>query len=138
MKKLIILPLLALVLCSCTPEKKEDKGADEIAASMQQRHLGTWQATGIGMDEITWTFATEKIEMRTPKKTYPGTYTIDYTKTPLWLDIEWEDRPAKCLMEFIDDDTFRIIAADDPAKPRPTAFEPQRSVVVFKKLHEEK
>jgi len=133
MKKLIILPLLALVLCSCAPEE-EDKGADEIASSMEQRHLGTWQATNIGMDEITWTFAAEKIEMRTSKKTYPGTYTIDYTKTPLWLDIEWEDRPAKCLMEFIDDDTFRIIAADDPAEPRPTAFEPEKNAVAFKRL----
>lgn len=109
------------MLCSCGSSKK--------------RHIGTWEATGISEDGYTVKFArNNKAEVTTPEGVYPGEYTIDYKKTPARLDVAWDGKTVKCILEFLDEERFKIIGESDPGKLRPLAFEPVEDVVVFKKV----
>lgn len=125
MKRLVIVLPLAVMLCSC--------------ASPGKRHIGTWEATGIAENGYAMKFArNNKAEVTTPDGIYPGQYVIDYTKIPVRLDVTWDGKTVKCLLEFLDKETFKIIGEDDPGKLRPLAFEPAEDVVVFKKVKKSK
>ena len=120
MRKIAIMLLPGLLLCSC--------------ASSKRRHLGTWDATGIGQDQFTVKFIDKTaVEVTTPDGTFAGEYVIDYTQTPIRLDVTWDDKTVKCIMEFLDDDSFKVIGEDEPAKLRPLSFNPVEDVVVFEK-----
>jgi len=121
MKRIAIVLPLAVMLCSCAlPEK---------------RHIGTWEATGIAESGYAVKFAgKDEAEVTTPEGTYSGQYVIDYTKMPVRLDVTWDGKTVKCILEFVDKETFKIIGESDPGKLRPLAFEPAEDVVVFKKV----
>ncbi|MBN2271180.1 MAG: hypothetical protein JXN61_11235 [Sedimentisphaerales bacterium] len=125
MKRIVIVLPLAVMLCSCGSPKK--------------KHIGTWQATGITESGYAVKFARrDKAEVTTPDGIYPGRYIIDYSKEPVRLDVTWDGKTVKCILEFIDRDTFKIIGQSDPGKLRPLAFEPAEDVVVFKKIKRSK
>lgn len=124
MKRLFIVPLLAFVLCSCAPTNR--------------RHLGTWEATGMRDYYVIAKISDKAIEITTPDKTYSSEYMIDYTKTPMWLDMAWDKKMVRCIMEFIDKDSFRIIGENEADKPRPSAFEPAKDVVLFQRMEKKK
>jgi major membrane immunogen (membrane-anchored lipoprotein) len=125
MKRIAIVLPLAVMLCSC--------------ASSEKKHIGTWQATGITESGYAVKFARKgKAEVTTPEGVYPGRYVIDYTKEPVRLDVTWDGKTIKCIMEFLDKKTFKIIGQGDPDKLRPLAFEPAEDVVVFKKVETSK
>lgn len=121
MKKIAIILPLAVMLCSCASPKK--------------RHIGTWEATGIAESGYAVKFARKgKAEVTTPEGTFSGQYVIDYTKTPVRLDVTWDGKTVKCILEFVDKQTFKIIGESDPGKLRPLDFEPAENVVVFEKV----
>lgn len=121
MKRMAIVLPLAVMLCSC--------------ASTKSKHIGTWRATGIAEDGYAVKLARNgKAEVTTPEGTYPGQYVIDYTKQPVRLDVMWDGKAVKCILEFLDKNTFKIIGQSDADKLRPLAFEPAEDVVVFKKV----
>ena len=125
MKRIAIVLPLALMLCSCASSKK--------------KHIGTWQAAGISESGYFVKFARRgQAEVTTPEGTFPGAYIIDYARTPVRLDVTWEGKTVKCILEFIDKETFKIIGEDDPGKLRPLAFEPAEDVFVFKKVSRSK
>lgn len=120
MKRIAIVLPLALVLCSCASSKK--------------MHMGTWRATGITENGYVVEFAKKnKAVVTTPEGVFPGEYAIDYTKTPTQLDVTWDGKTVRCIVEFIDEERFKIIGSD-PGKLRPFAFAPAEDVVVFRKV----
>lgn len=121
MKRIAIVLPLAVMLCSC--------------ASPEKRHIGTWEATGIAESGYAVKLARKgEAEITTPEGTFSGQYVIDYTKIPVRLDVTWDGKTVKCILEFIDKETFKIVGESDPGKLRPLAFEPAEDVVVFKKV----
>jgi hypothetical protein len=120
MKRLIIVLSLAVMLCSCAPANR--------------RHLGEWKSIVPGMGQVSLKIDDRTVEMTTPDGVQSGEYTIDYGKTPIWLDVSWGDEIIRCIMEFIDRNTFRIIGEDDAAKPRPSSFAPEEDVVLFQRV----
>jgi len=126
MKRIAIILTLAVMLCSCASSKK--------------RHIiGMWEATGITESGYAVKFARKgKAEVTTPEGTFSGQYVVDYAKTPARLDVTWDGKTVKCILEFIDKETFKIIGESNPGKLRPLAFEPAEDVVVFKKVKKSK
>ena len=121
MKRMVIVLPLVVMLCSCS--------------SATKRHLGKWEAAGIGVERYAVDFANKgKAEVTTPEGIFPGQYIIDYSKTPIRLDVSWDGRTIRCILEFLDEGSFKIIGEDDPAKLRPLDFKPEEDVVVFRKI----
>jgi hypothetical protein len=120
MKRLIIVLPLAAMLCSCAPANR--------------RHIGEWKSIVPGIGELSLKIDRKTIEMTTPEGVQSGEYTIDYGKTPIWLDVSWGGEIVRCIMEFIDRNTFRIIGEDDAGKPRPSSFAPEEDVVLFQRV----
>jgi hypothetical protein len=119
-KRLIIVLSLAVILCSCAPANR--------------KHLGEWKSIVPGIGELSLKIDQKTIEMTTPDGVQSGEYTIDYGKTPIRLDVSWGDEIIRCIMEFIDRNTFRIIGEDDANKPRPGSFAPEEDVVLFQRV----
>jgi len=119
-KRLIIVLPLAVMLCSCAPANR--------------RHLGEWKSIVPGMGQVSLKIDQRTIEMTTSDGVQSGEYTIDYTKTPIQLDVSWGGEIVRCIMEFIDRNTFRIIGEDDADKPRPSSFAPEEDVVLFQRV----
>lgn len=121
MKRMAIILPLALILCSCS--------------SGRRKHIGMWDATGVGEEGYSVQFKSKgKAQVVTPEGVYPGEYAIDYTQTPIRLDVTWDGKTVKCILEFLTDERFKIIGQADPGKLRPLSFEPPEDVVVFRKI----
>ena len=121
MKRLIIVLPLAVMLCSCAPANR--------------KHLGEWKSIVPGIGELSLKIDRKTVEMTTPEGVQSGEYTIDYGKTPIQLDVSWGGEIVRCIMEFIDRNTFRIIGEDDADKPRPSSFAPEEDVVLFQRVN---
>jgi uncharacterized protein (TIGR03067 family) len=109
---------------------EKNKGADE-----EKRLLGEWVGTYQGGKAISLTFGPQnKVRLRTGVGVEEGTYTVDLTKKPAHLDLDW--RPGRpggkmlTILEFLDGDQIRI--EDNYAKPRPAKFS-EHSLVLKKK-----
>jgi hypothetical protein len=120
MKRLIIVLPLAVMLCSCAPANR--------------KHLGEWKSIVPGIGELSLKIDQKTIEMTTPEGVQSGEYTIDYAKTPIQLDVSWGGDIVRCIIEFIDRDTFKIIGEDEANKPRPSSFAPEEEVVLFQRV----
>lgn len=120
MKRLIVVLPLAVMLCSCAPAN--------------HRHLGQWKSIVPGIGQMSLKIDQRTIEMTRPEGVQSGEYTIDYTKTPIQLDVSWGGESVRCIMEFIDRNTFRIIGENDADKPRPSSFAPEKDVVLFQRV----
>lgn len=125
MKRIATVLPLALILCSCASSKK--------------MHIGTWEATGITEDGYVLKLArNNKAQVTTPEGVYQGEYAIDYAKTPTRLDVTWDGRTTKCILEFLDKERFKIIGVSSSGKLRPLTFEPAEDIVIFKKVKKSK
>jgi len=120
MKRLIIVLSLAVMLCSCAPANR--------------RHIGQWKSIVPGMGQVSLKIDQRTVEMTSPDGVQSGEYTIDYGKTPIQLDVSWGGEIVRCIVEFIDRNTFRIIGEDDAGKPRPSSFAPEEDVVLFQRV----
>jgi hypothetical protein len=118
MKRLsIVLLLTAFGLCSCSSEKRT--------------HLGTWNSAG-SEEKTTVTFAEKKITVQMPGGTSVGQYSIDYGKTPIWLDIVTDaNETYKCIMEFVGDEAFQAVCTGRDT--RPSDFTTAGDVMLFRK-----
>ena len=51
---------------------------------------------------------------------FAGTYTSDFSTTPVSIDLTFEGRTTLCILEFNDDNHMRIDGTEN--EPRPTSF----------------
>lgn len=66
-------------------------------------------------------------------ETASGTYEIDESHNPNWIDINFTDaKNTKGIIEFMDKNTFRIQLTDYVSKPRPVAFDQKEQLVLRK------
>ena len=147
MKTLLTVCVLSMACVGCTSE--------------DERHLGTWEGKMDG-EKGSFTFQKTTFMVIAGKDTFSGKYTIDYTKTPIWLDFEFEvpksadsfqgKGPAKgesektpaskttsetmkirAILEFTGDDTLRMVTEKDSEKPHPTTFEGAAKILTLTK-----
>lgn len=94
-----------------------------------------WDAMGVGEEGYSVKFESKGVaQVITPEGVYPAEYVIDYARTPIRLDVTWDGKTTKAIIEFLDDERFKIIGESDPKKFRPLTFEPAEDVVVFRKV----
>jgi hypothetical protein len=118
--------LCGLVAFRAADEK--GKGAGE-----EKRLLGEWAGTYQGGKPISLTFGPKnQVTLRTAAAEEEGTYTVDLSKKPAHLDLDW--RPGGkvlTILEFLDGDRIRI--EDNYNKPRPAKFSEQSLVLKKRK-----
>ena len=118
------------------------RAADEKnkAADKEKQLLGEWVGTYAGGKPISVTFEPKnQVTLRTRAGVEKGTYTVDLTKQPASLDLDW--RPGRpggkmlTILEFLDGDRIRIednYTGPFEDKPRPAKFS-EHSLVLKKK-----
>ena len=128
------LAMVVLVLL-CGPAAFRAADEKNKGADAEKRLLGEWVGTYQGGKAISLTFGPQnKVTLRTGAGVEKGTYTIDLTKKPAHLDLDW--RPGRpggkvlTILEFLDGGQIRI--EDNYDKPRPAKFS-KDSLVLKKK-----
>lgn len=99
----------------------------------QSSHVGTWEADVGGHEKLIWVIDNTTLTFTLDGQTESQPYTIDYTKTPIWFDTVIAESNVRCIMEFLDDDTFRITGVDDENAPRLTSFDGAKDILTFKR-----
>jgi uncharacterized protein (TIGR03067 family) len=122
MKKKYIIAgcLLSIILCGCAK------------SSSKKQHIGSWEAMVLNNQKLSWTFDDKTLISKTGYVSFTNTYTIDYTKTPICIDLIFPNSTVKCIMKFQNDDTFKI-AGVKSMNSRPTSFENAKDTLVFKR-----
>ena len=120
MKRMYLLCFVLLLLCSC--ERDPEKA-----------HLGTWESKTTGGEKLTWVFRKTTFQTRLKDLKIDGSYEIDYSQKPAWLDITTEDENICCILEFTGPDTFRVTGVVEDIGPRPSTFEEAKEVYIFKR-----
>jgi hypothetical protein len=86
--------------------------------------IGKWQMAG-NFGTLEFLDSTNVITTMNGRKVSSGTYTIDFTKTPFWLDVTVKQGGRsftfKQILEFTDDNTIRWQTST--TLDRPKAFE---------------
>jgi len=106
--RVILLALLAsLLACS--------------SKSSGERLIGAWESSYEG-EEIVMTFDKDgQLTLKGEGYSQTASYTTDYSADPAHLDIQLGDETIETIIEFVDDDTFRM-ENNFPGEPRPTKF----------------
>ncbi len=87
--------------------------------------VGTWVATRGDGATTTWTFNADGTMSADfdGMEGFKGTYTLNTDITPHQLDVIAEGETMETILEFGEDDTFRLeIGTANPGEPRPTTF----------------
>ena len=86
--------------------------------------VGKWQMAG-NFGSLEFIDSSRVETTMNGRKVASGTYTIDFSKTPLWLDVTvkqgGKSMTLKQILEFVDDNTIRWQASS--TMDRPKAFE---------------
>jgi uncharacterized protein (TIGR03067 family) len=86
--------------------------------------IGKWQMAG-NFGSMEFVDSTTVVTTMNGRKVGSGTYTIDFTKTPFWLDVTMKQggrsMTLKQILEFVDDNTIRWQTSS--TTDRPKAFE---------------
>jgi uncharacterized protein (TIGR03067 family) len=143
MRSLLVLVIVVSTAATLTvlagPASFRADGAEKPTDMDRQKQLlGEWVGTYQGGKPISLTFGPEnKAALLTKDGVEQGTYTLDLTKQPAHLDLDWRagrpgGRGAKLLtiVEFLDGDRIRV--EDNATGPRPSKFS-ENSIVLKKK-----
>ena len=87
--------------------------------------VGTWVATRGDGSTTTWTFRPDGTMSADfdGLEGFSGTYKLNTDTIPYQLDVIAEGETMETILEFAEDDTFRLeIGTANPGEPRPTAF----------------
>ena len=87
--------------------------------------VGTWVATRGDGATTTWTFNADGTMSADfdGMEGFKGTYKLNTDTTPHQLDVIAEGETMEAILEFAEDDTFRLeIGTANPGEPRPTEF----------------
>ena len=108
-------------LCGCT------------SPGRNASHVGTWNAD-IGEDYmLIWQIHATTLATTRDGHSQTNSYTIDYSKDPIWFDSRNSSSDIHCIMEFLDSDSFRIVGAENE-EPRPVSFAGSKDIIVFKRV----
>lgn len=123
MTRLYLFCLFLVVLCSCSDNS-------------EKMHIGRWEATIPTEEKIALVFEETTVEGSTLRgdswqTDWTSPYKIDYSKKPIWLDVTTPEGKSRCILEFIDSNTFRMAGRNDEDGPRPSTFEDSEMVVTF-------
>ena len=134
--------VVLVLLCGAAAFRAADEkstGSDE-----EKRLLGEWAGTYLGDKPISVTFGPKnKVTLRAGGHVEEGTYTVDLTKKPAHLDLDW--RPGRpggkmlTILEFVDGDRIRIednYTGPFEDKRRPAKF--SENSLVLKKVVKKK
>jgi len=137
---------LAMVVLALLCGPAAFRAADEksTGADEEKRLLGEWAGTYLGDKPISVTFGPKnKVTLRAGGHVEEGTYTVDQTKKPAHLDLDW--RPGRpggkmlTILEFLDGDRIRIednYTGPIEDKRRPAKF--SENSLVLKKVAKKK
>ena len=120
MKRMHVLCFALLLFCSCVKDP-------------EKAHLGAWESETPGGEKLTGVFRKATFQAGFEDVEINGSYEIDYSKKPIWLDITTEDEKSRCILEFTGADTFRIAGVLEDAGSRPSTFEDAEEVYIFKR-----
>jgi len=87
--------------------------------------IGTWVATRGDGATTTWTFNADGTMSADfdGMEGFKGTYKLNTDTTPFQLDVIAEGETMETILEFSEDDAFRLeIGTANPGEPRPTEF----------------
>lgn len=121
MRKALVFALVAGALCACQ--------------ARTQRHLGMWKGTTPNGNEVSVVFSKDALQIEEGGDTIDATYQIDYSKDPIWLDFQTQNREMKCIMEFQGKDSFRV-TGEGGDSPRPATFEGGEDILTFRRVKE--
>jgi hypothetical protein len=113
MKKLLV---FAAALVAFTSTNAQDRSLKDI--------IGKWQMPG-NFGSLEFIDSTHLVTTMQGRKVGEGTYVMDFTKNPIWLDVTirqgGRSMTTKQILEFIDDNTIRW--QNSATLDRPKAFE---------------
>ena len=119
---LLIWILWTLLLISCSN-------------SETKKHIGFWEAQNSLEEKMVWEFTENSFTFYDGTSLVEGTYSINYSKSPLWLDIKMAngeyEKLSKTIIEFIDNDKMKIYASFE--EKRPQKFDDDYRVIIFQK-----
>lgn len=99
------------------------------------KHIGFWEAQNSLEEKIVWEFTENHFTFYDGTSLVEGKYFIDYSKSPIWLDIKLADgkyeKISKTIIEFIDKDIMKIYASFD--EERPQKFDDDDRVIIFQR-----
>jgi len=100
-----------------------------------KKHIGFWEAQNSLEEKIVWEFTKNHFTFYDGTSLVEGKYFIDYSKSPIWLDIKMADgeykKLSKTIIEFIDKDRMKIYASFE--EERPQKFDDDHRVIIFQK-----
>jgi len=92
--------------------------------------IGAWESIENPNDEEKLTFHFDEQTLVVNRgRNEPWKYKVDYSKQPIWVDIEKSDGTYYCIVEFLDADSFRMIGNTN----RPVSFEKSDEVLKLKR-----
>ena len=118
----LIISLISF-LCGCT------------SLGRNNSHVGKWSAD-IGEDYmLIWQIHETTLATTSDGHSQTNGYTIDYSKDPISFDSRNSNTDIHCIMEFIDNDSFRIVGSEHE-QPRPVSFEGSEDVLTFTRMRQ--
>ncbi len=117
--------LLLLIQSSITAQK-----------SISQKLIGKWEAADAAKEVGSFEFLDSvNIIMTIPDQSVPpGTYTIDTTKNPMWLDITIPGGPTlKNLIKLVDANTLKWQVFFDGKRPASFVKETNDNTIILKR-----
>jgi len=105
-------------------------------SSISQKLIGKWEAEDAAKEVGSFEFLDSiNIVMTIPDQPLPpGTYTIDTTKNPMWLDITIPGGPTlKNLIKFADANTLKWQVFFDGKRPAAFVKETSENTIILKR-----
>ena len=84
-------------------------------------------------EKVVWILDETTLSFTVDDKSETNSYTIDYTQNPISLETTILGKKVRCIMEFLDENTFRITGEDDEEAPRLRSFDGAEDIITFRR-----
>lgn len=114
----------------------------QVLVETKAKHIGTWEAQNPKDQKIRWVISDDEFEMSYyDMLPISGSYMIDYSKTPIWLDVvvkgqDGAEMEMPLIIEFAGPDTMKALGPSGDSIERPAGFEEGgEAVLIFKRIN---